>query len=72
MSPEREELEQDRNELLHEKLSEYFAELCDLWDIDFIEMTPEGEKMMLEIAAQIGDVTHNCTIQGPPSESNIN
>tara|TARA_Y100000310_G_C20367772_1_gene662039 strand:+ start:506 stop:724 length:219 start_codon:yes stop_codon:yes gene_type:complete len=72
MSPEREGLEQERNELLHEKLSEYFAELCDLWDINFIEITKEGEEMMMEIAAQIGNVTHNYTVQGPSSESDIN
>ena len=66
------EYEVTRNELLHGKLEEYFAELCDLWDIEFIEVTEQGEDLMRQIAEKMSLVTHEHLVLGPPTNSNLN
>ena len=66
------EYEVTRNELLHEKLEEYFAELCDLWDIEFIEVTEQGEDLMRQIAEKMSQVSHDHLVLGPTTNSNLN
>ena len=64
--------ERERNEILHEKLCDYFAELCDLWDIEFIEVTAEGEEILRSVAAQVRDVSYKHLVLGPTSNVNLN
>ena len=64
--------ERERNEILHEKLCDYFAELCDLWDIEFIEVTEDGEKIMKSVAEQIREVTYKHLVLGPNINTNYN
>ena len=66
------EFEATRNELLHEKLEEYFAELRDLWDIEFIEVTEQGEELMRQIADKMAKVSHEHLVLGPATNSNLN
>ena len=64
--------ERERNESLHEKLCDYFAELCDLWDIEFIEVTEDGEKIMKSVAEQIREVSYKHLVLGPNINTNYN
>ena len=64
--------ERERNEILHEKLCDYFAELCDLWDIEFIEVTEDGEKIMKSVAEKIREVTYKHLVLGPNINTNYN
>ena len=64
--------ERERNEILHEKLCDYFAELCDLWDIEFIEVTAEGEEILKSVASQVRDVSYKHLVLGPTSNINLN
>lgn len=64
--------ERERNEILHEKLCDYFAELCDLWDIEFIEVTEDGEKIMKSVAEQIREVSYKHLVLGPNINTNYN
>ena len=66
------EIERERNEMLHEKLCDYFAELCDLWDIEFIEVTEEGEEIMKSVAEQVREVTYKHLVLGPNNNTNYN
>ena len=66
------EIERERNEMLHEKLCDYFAELCDLWDIEFIEVTEEGETIMRSVAEQVKEVSYKHFVLGPNINTNYN
>ena len=66
------EIERERNEMLHEKLCDYFAELCDLWDIEFIEVTEEGETIMRSVAEQVKEVSYKHLVLGPNINTNYN
>ena len=52
--------------------SELLAELCDLWDIEFIEVTAEGEEILKSVAAQVRDVSYKHLVLGPTSNVNLN
>ena len=66
------EREKARNEILFRKLNEYFAELCDLWDLEYMEFTEEGDRLLVQVGLVVGMVSNRHMVHGPKKDTFVN
>jgi hypothetical protein len=63
---------QEQNEALGKHLFAYFQEICDIQNVESVELTKEGQEMVNNAAKLLVYVTHNHMVTGPSSGALIN
>ena len=61
-----------RNQAIGKHLFLYFQELCEIMDVDSIELTPEGQQMVQNVGKVLAYVSQNCLISGKPDKAFLN
>ena len=61
-----------QNEALGKHLFAYFQEICDIQDVESVELTKEGQEIVNNAAKLLVFVTHNHMVTGPESGALIN
>jgi len=61
-----------QNLAIGKHIFEYFQELCEILDVDSVELTPEGQQMVQNVGKILAYVSQNCVISGKPEKALLN